>query len=99
MRMLRCLSGSRPDCLRKATGFSRLREDSMLRRATQSLLLAIGVAAPAFTQVITTIVGTTFTFPSSPLPALSAPLGQTSGVAVDSNGNVYVADSGNNLVM
>ncbi len=49
-------------------------------------------------QVITTVAGTEFTFPTSPLPALSAPYGNIQGVAVDGSGNVYVSDLNNNLV-
>jgi uncharacterized protein (TIGR03437 family) len=73
----------------------------MLRIATRLLFLAIGATAagPAVAQVITTIAGTTFTFPSSPLPALNAPLGTVTGVAIDATGEVFVADSQNNLVM
>ena len=44
-------------------------------------------------QVITTIAGTDWNFPSSaPLPARSAPLGKLVGIAVDLQGNLYVAD-------
>ena len=50
-------------------------------------------------QIIKTIAGTTFTFPSSPLSAQNAPLGYVRGVAVDASGNVYAADSDNNLVV
>ena len=57
------------------------------------------VSAIGASQVITTVVGTNFIFPSSPYPAISAPLGRVSGVAVDGNGSVYVADVDNNLVM
>ena len=76
----------------------------MFRRTTRFLLLAIGAAAagPAFAQqqIITTIAGTTFTFPSSPLPALNVPLGLNQGIAVDTAGkNVYVGDLTNNLVI
>jgi uncharacterized protein (TIGR03437 family) len=62
--------------------------------------LCATAVAPAFAQqqVITTIAGTNFTFPGTPLPAVNAPLGSISGVAVDANGNVYVADPSNNIV-
>ena len=63
------------------------------------LFLAVCAAGPSVAQVITTVAGTTFTFPSSPLPALNAPLGTVTGVAVDATGKVFVADSQNNLVM
>src|SRR5271170_5944472 len=63
-------------------------------------LLASLVGAPyAAAQVITTIAGTNFSFPSSPLPALGAPLGNVTGVTIDASGSVYVADPQNNLVM
>ena len=75
----------------------------MLQKATRFLLLAISstaaVPAVAQQQVISTVVGTTFTFPSLPLPAVNAPLGVVYGVAVDANGNVYVVDVDNSLVM
>src|SRR5271157_2250007 len=53
--------------------------------------------APA--QIITTVAGTDFVFPTTPLPALNAPLGGVQGVAVDAQGNVYAADSSNNIVV
>lgn len=53
----------------------------------------------AAAQVITTIVGTKFTFPSQPVAALNAPLGGVRGFATDSSGQVYVADPDNNLVL
>jgi uncharacterized protein (TIGR03437 family) len=50
-------------------------------------------------QVITTIAGTDFLYPSRPLPALSAPLGYVGGVAADGGGNLYVSDQNNNRVL
>ena len=61
------------------------------------VLASCAAGLPA--QVITTVAGTNWTFPASPLPAVNAPLGQAYGVAVDTQGNVYVADAGNNMVM
>jgi uncharacterized protein (TIGR03437 family) len=49
--------------------------------------------------VITTVAGTDFTFPTNVTLATNAPLGRLEGVAVDSQGNVYGADSDNNLVV
>ena len=50
-------------------------------------------------QVITTVAGTSFTFPSTPLLARNAPLGYVRGVAVDASGNVYAADYDNNIIV
>ena len=58
--------------------------------------LAAGLIGTA--QVITTVAGTSFVFPPTPLPATSAPLGFVPDVAVDASGNVYVVDASNNLV-
>jgi hypothetical protein len=67
-------------------------------RAVARLAVVFVLIAPAAAQIITTVAGTTFTFPSSPVPALNAPLGSITGVAVDANGSVYVADPYNNIV-
>src|ERR1019366_9865550 len=42
--------------------------------------------------------GTPFTFPTNVTVALNARLGNMPGVAVDSHGNLYVADQGNHRV-
>lgn len=59
------------------------------------LILALCASA----QIITTVAGTDFVFPSQPILALKAPLGSLSGAAVDAAGNIYVVDSSNNEVM
>jgi uncharacterized protein (TIGR03437 family) len=56
-------------------------------------------AACGWGQVVTTVVGTDWLFPTGSLPALSAPLGSPSAVSVDSAGNLYVADSLNNIIV
>ena len=50
-------------------------------------------------QVITTIAGTSWSFPSNSQSALSAPLGEVSGAAFDSQGNLYLADPTNALIL
>src|ERR1035441_10349542 len=72
----------------------------MQRRMVSVWVFALGMcAAPLYGQVINTIAGTNWFFPTSSVQALNAPLGTTSGVAVDAQGNVYAADSGNNIVV
>jgi sugar lactone lactonase YvrE len=56
-------------------------------------------AGHSMAQVITTVAGTTFSFPALPLAAVNAPLGNVSAVATDTKGNLYVADSDNSLVL
>lgn len=60
------------------------------------LFLAANCAHPQ--GIITTVAGNDFSFPSTPLPALSAPLGSITSVALDSRGNLYIADPDNNLI-
>ena len=49
--------------------------------------------------VITTVAGSTFVFRGDGGPATDASLGFIRGLAVDSAGNVFAADSGNHLVV
>ncbi len=46
-------------------------------------------------SIITTVAGTDFTFPNTPIPGVNAPTGSIFGVAVDPSGNVFVSDSEN----
>jgi serine/threonine-protein kinase len=63
-------------------------------------LAAIGVLVlPLRGQVISTVAGTDWLFPSSSLPALNAPLGPMKGAALDPQGNLYIADYGNSVVV
>src|ERR1035441_2584732 len=73
----------------------------MMQKITVSAwALALGMcAATSFGQVITTIAGTDWVFPRQDLPAVNAPLGALNGVAVDRNGNVFVTDPSNRMVM
>lgn len=60
------------------------------------LLLSSAVFAQS--KIITTIAGKIWSFPTSPLPAANAPMGQAVSTAVDSSGNVYIADSADQYV-
>ncbi len=54
-------------------------------------------AAPA--QIITTIVGTDWSFPTGQLTAANAPLGGVFGAAVDAAGNVFIVDTNDSLIL
>ncbi len=68
------------------------------------LHIALILYSPFFTLhssaqgVITTVAGTTWIFRGDGGPALNAPLGDLGSVAVDSEGNVFVADFRNHIV-
>ena len=62
------------------------------------ILVGILCATCISAQVITTVAGTDFVFPS-PVAAVNAPLGNVSSVATDANGNVYAADSANRIIV
>src|ERR1035441_4660858 len=64
-------------------------------------VLALGLcAAPVYGQVITTVAGGGWrVFPTSGVPALSARLGTVWSPALDGQGNLYFADSYNNIVV
>ena len=59
--------------------------------------LTFGQAGPD--SVITTSAGTDWLFPGNGQRALDAPLGSTLGIAVDSQGNYFIADGDNHMVM
>jgi trimeric autotransporter adhesin len=62
-----------------------------------SVVLLVCHAAAA--QIITTVAGTSYTFPSGSIPAVNAPLGVVAGAVVDTAGNVFVSDGLNDLVL
>src|SRR5450755_4521669 len=72
----------------------------MLHRSLVLYVLVVLMQADA-QSVITTIAGTDWLFPGDGLPAVNAPLSGSFGldIAVDQNGNLYIADPGNNQVM
>ncbi len=64
------------------------------------MIAACGLlASAASAQIITTVAGTDWSFPTGSLAAVNAPLGQLPGVAVDTAGNVFVADESDNIVV
>src|ERR1035441_540582 len=72
----------------------------MQRTMVSACVLALGMcAAPLQGQGINTGAGTTWFFPTSSVPALTAPLGTMTGVAVDAQGNLYATDTDNNIVV
>src|ERR1035437_9125744 len=72
----------------------------MQRKIVSVWVFALGMCAtPLYGQVINTVAGTNWFFPTSSVQALSAPLGTPLGVAVDAQGNVYAADNTNNIVV
>src|SRR5580658_1291136 len=60
---------------------------------------AVLVCHAAAAQIITTVAGTDYSFPSGSLTAVNAPLGPVNSVAIDAAGNVFVTDSEDNLVL
>lgn len=67
-----------------------------MRRVIATGLLFAPLAAA---QVITTLAGTSWVFPNGSLSPTQAPLGRVRGVAIDSQGNIYLADPDNALVL
>ena len=72
--------------------------DRPFRLCAAAILISTFFYAQA--QVITTVAGTDFAFPATPLAAVNAPAGTIGNVAVDASGNLYFTepDIGNNLV-
>jgi uncharacterized protein (TIGR03437 family) len=70
------------------------------RVATLTAALLLGAAAHAQVPVITTVVGTDWIFSPEGKPATSLALStEASNIAADSHGNLYIADSVNNVVV
>ena len=65
-------------------------------RAVLGALLAVAAAYPQ--ALITTIAGTDWFFPDNGKAATAAALGFVATVAIDRQGNLYVADAGNEMV-
>src|SRR5438093_9955976 len=75
------------------------RRVEMQRQLALVFLAVAALCRTAGTQgVMTTFAGTDWVFPGDGTPALSAPLGSLTGIAVDSQGNPVVIDAGNCIV-
>ena len=66
---------------------------------TMALLLLVTVPAAMGQGIISTVAGKPWVFTGDGGPATNAPLGGVAGTAVDSSGNLYVADPDNNIVV
>src|SRR5712692_4947822 len=63
-------------------------------------LAALLLAAPVLPQnIITTFAGTDWIFPAGQRPALNAPLGSVRSLAFGPNGDLFIADSDNAIVV
>jgi len=49
--------------------------------------------------VITTVAGTEWSFPPTPIAGMAAPLGIVTDMEFDDRGNLYLVDQSNHLVM
>jgi len=63
------------------------------------ILLVLAGLGGCYAQIITTVAGTDTLFLKTPMPALQAPLKLPAALAVDRQGNLFFADSGNSMVM
>jgi trimeric autotransporter adhesin len=70
----------------------------MTLQSIRFAILLSWAAGVADAQTITTVVGSAWTFPASPLAAVRAPLGRTTAVTFDPAGNYYIADASNSMV-
>jgi DNA-binding beta-propeller fold protein YncE len=79
----------------------RLIMDRDARSCRYRLLAILFFTAPnVYSQAtITTVAGTDWLFQGQDIPAIDAPLGRVSGVAIDPDGNIFLADSSNHMVM
>ena len=63
------------------------------------LRFLVTAAALSAQSYVETVAGTGWIFPSTPGPALQAPLAAVQGIVADANGNLYVADFDNHIVV
>src|ERR1022692_1618918 len=93
--------------MNRRNSFTTVRGVSMLRRSVRvfaGFLVVMGGICPLSAQsvpggIIRTVAGTDWTFTIPGAQALNAPLGEAYGMALDSSGNLYVADYQNSVVV
>ena len=71
----------------------------MRRWVRRSTAVAFTIAQAAAQGLITTVAGTGYAFRAENLPAIQAPVGPVRGVAASLNGDIYLTDIRNNLVL
>jgi hypothetical protein len=69
------------------------------RRHLVVIIAALAAESLRAQPVITTFAGSAYHFDGDGKRATQAPLGLIAGVAVDTQGRVYIADPSNNMVM
>jgi sugar lactone lactonase YvrE len=76
-------------------------EDGLIGSGKRSFVGALAPLLIYAQGVMTTVAGSTWAFPASANGglAIDAPLLALSGIALDSNGNIFAADNGNNLIV
>ncbi len=85
-----------PACLRAQRGICFI---SLLLTFHSPLVTVVSAQGITPQSIITTVAGGSWQFRGDGGPAIDAPLGTIQGVAVDSAGNVYVADPDNFLIL
>jgi uncharacterized protein (TIGR03437 family) len=63
------------------------------------LIPALAISSAAAQGIVTTIAGTDYVFPDDGKPALQAHLSSPYGLAIDRQGNLYIADPGLNAIL
>ena len=63
------------------------------------LVLVVATLTLNAQSFVETVAGTTWIFPSAPGPATQAPLGAMETIVADANGNLFVADPDNHVVV
>src|SRR4051794_27987042 len=70
-----------------------------MRRLMRSIVLLLPPTLAAGQNVITSVAGGDWIFPTGVLPALSAPLSTVTGLGIAPNGDLLIADGDNAIVL